>query len=124
MLGYPNFIQLGYDRLGRNCYGQKELAAFRDQIANDLVPIIAEVKEAQRKRIGVDRLYIYDDKFRFPDGNPAPEGTAEEILAAGRRMYEELSPETKEFVDLPLRQRAARRAVPRGQGPRRLLYDV
>ena len=99
MLGYPNFIQLGYDRLGRNCYGQKELAAFRDQIANDLVPIIAEVKEAQRKRIGVDRLYIYDDKFRFPDGNPAPEGTAEEILAAGRRMYEELSPETKEFID-------------------------
>lgn len=70
MLGYPNFIQLGYDRLGRNCYGQKELAAFRDQIANDLVPVIAEVKEAQRKRIGVDRLYIYDDKFRFPDGNP------------------------------------------------------
>lgn len=99
MLGYPNFIQLGYDRLGRNCYGQKELAAFRDQIANDLVPVIAEVKEAQRKRIGVDRLYIYDDKFRFPDGNPTPEGTAEEILAAGRRMYEELSPETKEFVD-------------------------
>ena len=99
MLGYPNFIQLGYDRLGRNCYGQKELAAFRDQIANDLVPIIAEVKEAQRKRIGVDRLYIYDDKFRFPDGNPTPEGTAEEILAAGRRMYEELSPETKEFID-------------------------
>lgn len=71
MLGYPNFIQLGYDRLGRNCYGQKELAAFRDQIANDLVPVIAEVKEAQRKRIGVDRLHIYDDKFRFPDGNPA-----------------------------------------------------
>ena len=99
MLGYPNFIQLGYDRLGRNCYGQKELAAFRDQIANDLVPVIAEVKEAQRKRIGVDRLYIYDDKFRFPDGNPTPEGTAEEILAAGRRMYEELSPETKEFID-------------------------
>lgn len=99
MLGYPNYIQLGYDRLGRNCYGQKELAAFRDQIANDLVPVIAEVKEAQRKRIGVDRLHIYDDKFRFPDGNPTPEGTAEEILAAGRRMYEELSPETKEFVD-------------------------
>ena len=83
-LGHENFIQLGYDRLGRNCYGQKELAAFRDQIANDLVPVIAEVKEAQRKRIGVDRLHIYDDKFRFPDGNPTPEGTAEEILAAGR----------------------------------------
>ncbi|MGM9599714.1 MAG: M3 family oligoendopeptidase [Faecousia sp.] len=99
LLGYDNYIQLGYDRLGRNCYGAKELAQFRDQIATDLVPIIAEVKEAQRKRIGVDRLYIYDDQFRFPDGNAKPEGTAEEILAAGKAMYQELSPETKVFIE-------------------------
>ena len=99
MLGYENYIQLGYDRLGRNCYGGKELAGFRDQIATDLVPIIAEVKEAQRKRIGVDHLCIYDDTFRFPDGNAAPEGTAEEILAAGKAMYQALSPETKEFIE-------------------------
>lgn len=46
MLGYDNYIQLGYDRLGRNCYGAKELNEFREQIAHDLVPIIAEVKEA------------------------------------------------------------------------------
>lgn len=99
MLGYDNYIQLGYDRLGRNCYGAKELQEFRDQIAMDLVPIIAEVKEAQRKRIGVDRLCIYDDKFRFPDGNAKPEGTAEEILTAGKAMYQDLSPETKEFIE-------------------------
>lgn len=99
MLGYDNYIQLGYDRLGRNCYGAKELQEFRDQIATDLVPIIAEVKEAQRKRIGVDRLCIYDDKFRFPDGNAKPEGTAEEILAAGKAMYQNLSPETREFIE-------------------------
>ena len=99
MLGYDNYIQLGYDRLGRNCYGAKELQEFRDQIATDLVPIIAEVKEAQRKRIGVDRLCIYDDKFRFSDGNAKPEGTAEEILAAGKAMYQNLSPETREFIE-------------------------
>ena len=99
MLGYENYIQLGYDRLGRNCYGARELASFRRQIAQDLVPVIAKVKEAQRKRIGVDRLCIYDDAFRFPDGNAKPEGTPEEILAAGKKMYEELSPETKVFID-------------------------
>lgn len=99
MLGYDNYIQLGYDRLGRNCYGAKELQEFRDQIATDLVPIIAEVKEAQRKRIGVDRLCIYDDKFRFSDGNAKPDGTAEEILAAGKAMYQDLSPETREFIE-------------------------
>lgn len=99
LLGYDNYIRLGYDRLGRNCYGGKELAQFREQIAKDLVPMIAEVKEAQRKRIGVDRLCIYDDQFRFPDGNAKPEGTAEEILAAGKAMYQELSPETKVFIE-------------------------
>ncbi len=99
LLGYDNYIQLGYDRLGRNCYGAKELSEFREQIARDLVPIIAEVKEAQRKRIGVDRLCIYDDKFRFADGNAKPEGTPEEILAAGKAMYQALSPETKEFIE-------------------------
>ncbi len=99
LVGYDNYIQLGYDRLSRNCYGGKELAFFRDQIARDLVPIIAEVKEAQRKRIGVDQMCIYDDKFRFPDGNADPEGTPDEILAAGKAMYQKLSPETKEFIE-------------------------
>lgn len=99
MLGYDNYLLLGYDRLGRNCYGGKELAEFREQIATELVPIIAEVKENQRKRIGVDRLCIYDDQFRFPDGNAAPEGTPEEILAAGKAMYQALSPETKTFIE-------------------------
>ena len=32
-------------------------------------------------------------------GNPKPTGTPEEILAAGQRMYSELSVETKEFFD-------------------------
>lgn len=99
LLGYENYIPLGYDRLGRNCYGAAELKSFREQIARDLVPIIALVKEAQRKRIGVDQLCIYDDAYRFPDGNAAPEGTPDEILAAGKAMYQELSPETKAFIE-------------------------
>ncbi len=96
-MGYENFLPLGYDRLGRNCYGPEEVAAFRAQIAGDLVPIVAGVKEAQRRRLGVEKLRYYDDLLLFPDGNADPQGTAEEILAAGRQMYQELSPETAEF---------------------------
>ena len=95
-LGHKNYIQLGY---GRNCYTPEDVAAFREQIARDMVPIVAERKQAQKERIGVDRICLYDDKFLFPDGNAKPEGTAEEILAAGKRMYHELSPETAEFID-------------------------
>ena len=100
LLGHDNYLALGYDRLGRNCYGPEQVAAFREQIARDLVPIAAKVKKAQEKRIGVDRLMFWDDTFLFPDGNAVPQGTADDILAAGREMYHRLSPETAEFIDL------------------------
>ena len=100
LLGYDNYLQLGYDRLGRNCYGPQQVAAFRDQIARDLVPIVAKVKEDQRKRLGLDRMYFYDDLMLFADGNAVPQGTADDILKAGLDMYHGLSAETKEFIDL------------------------
>ncbi len=98
-LGYKSFVELAYDRLGRNCYGTAEVASLREQIAKEIVPLVSEAKERQRRRIGVDKLYFYDDLFCFPDGNANPEGTAEEILAAGKEMYHKLSPETAEFID-------------------------
>lgn len=99
MLGHENYIQLGYDRLGRNCYGKEKVAAFREQIASDMVPIVARVKRDQAQRIGVDKLKFYDDVVMFPDGNARPTGSADDILAAGREMYHGLSPETAEFID-------------------------
>ena len=97
LLGHDNYLQLGYDRLGRNCYGPKDVEAFRDQIAQDMVPIVARVKADQAKRLGLGGLKLYDDPMLFPDGNAKPFGTPDEILAAGRAMYEALSPETAEF---------------------------
>lgn len=97
-MGLPNYIPLGYDRMGRNCYTAKDVAAFRDQIAEDMVPIVAKVKEAQRRRIGVEKLAFYDEPISFADGNAVPEGTPDKILAAGKKMYQELSPETAEFI--------------------------
>lgn len=98
-MGYENYIPLGYDRLGRNCWGPEECAAFRDQIAQDMVPIVARVKRDQEKRLGVEKLRLYDDALLFPDGNAKPQGSSEDILAAGREMYHALSGETREFID-------------------------
>jgi len=98
-MGYENYLPLGYDRLGRNCYGPEQVAAFREQIAQDMVPIVAQIKKDQEKRLGVEKLKFYDDVLLFPDGNADPQGTPEDILAAGLQMYRELSPETAEFAD-------------------------
>lgn len=98
-LGYESFVELAYDRLGRNCYDSAKVKAFREQIARDMVPVVAGIKETQKKRIGVDKLKFYDDIFMFPDGNAKPHGTSEDILAAGKEMYHGLSEETREFID-------------------------
>ena len=98
-LGFKNFVELGYIRRQRNCYGPEEVARFRRQVADDLVPIDVEIKENQAKRIGLSKLKMYDDLFVFPDGNATPQGTPDELLAAGKKMYEEMSPETAAFIN-------------------------
>ena len=98
-MGYENYLELGYYRMNRNCYGKKEVEAFRTQIKKFFVPFAQKLHDRRRKRLGLEKLSYIDEQVYFKDGNPAPTGTPEEILAAGQRMYGELSPETKEFYD-------------------------
>lgn len=98
-MGYENYVELGYYRMGRNCYGQKEVEAYREQVKKDFVPFAEELHERRRKRLGLEKLSYIDDAVYFKEGNPAPVGTPDEILVAGQKMYSELSPETKEFYD-------------------------
>lgn len=44
-------------------------------------------------------MKIYDDPFAFKEGNPKPDGSSEDILTAGKKMYEQMSPETGEFIN-------------------------
>lgn len=98
-LGYKNYVQLGYDRLGRNCYGPAEVKTYREQIVRDLVPIVRRIKEHQAKRLGLPGLKFYDDACLFPDGNPAPQGSRQTLTEQARKMYHEMSPVTGEFFD-------------------------
>ncbi len=99
IMGYDNYIPLGYLRMERLGYGQKEVENFRRQIVEDVVPLAAEAMARKLKRIKVEDAKFYDLTVEFLDGNPVPHGTPEEILAAGKRMYHELSPETAVFID-------------------------
>ncbi len=98
-MGYENYLELGYYRMNRNCYGQKEVEAFRSQVKEFFVPFAERLHDRRRARLGLDKLKFIDVSVYFKDGNPAPVGTPDEILAAGQKMYSELSPETKEFYD-------------------------
>ncbi len=99
-LGFENYVPLGFLRMGRNCYTPEDLERFRSQVARDLVPLVVKVKERQAKRLGIQDFKFYDDPLKFKGGSAKPQGTPEEIMAAGQKMYHELSPETGAFMDL------------------------
>ena len=101
-LGFENYIPLGYMNQGRTDYNEKDVAAFREQVREELVPFCAKLYEAQAKRIGVDKVKAYDEAYLFNDGNAVPVGDDDFLIEQAREMYHDMSKETGEFVDFML----------------------
>ncbi len=99
ILGFDFYGDVCYLDSGHFDYTKEDVAAFRKQVVETIVPAAAELFEEQRKRLGLDELYFYDEALVFADGNANPIGTKDELVAKAQKMYSELSPETKEFFD-------------------------
>jgi len=97
-LGFENYSELGYLRMGRNCYGKEDIAAFRENVKKYIVPMVAEEKEKIRQKFGWDVLRSYDNGV-YTENEPKPIGTPEEIFANGSKMYNEMSEETGKLFD-------------------------
>lgn len=98
-LGFENFIPVGYLQQGRTDYGQEEVAAFREQVRKELVPFCEKLYQAQAKRLGIEKVYAFDENMIFPDGNAVPAGDDDFMIRTAQGMYHEMSPETAEFID-------------------------
>ncbi|TGV24490.1 M3 family oligoendopeptidase, partial [Mesorhizobium sp. M00.F.Ca.ET.186.01.1.1] len=101
-LGFTNFVELAYARLNRTDYDAEMVANFRRQVEEQIVPVAARLVERQRERIGVDVMKYYDLAFDFATGNPTPKGSPDWIVENGKKMYEQLSPETDAFYNFML----------------------
>ncbi|MGM0397012.1 MAG: M3 family oligoendopeptidase [Bacillota bacterium] len=98
-LGYENFVQMGYDRMSRSDYDYTMVENFRNQVFEEVVPVVTELKDRQKKRLSLEELTYYDEPLQFLTGNASPKGNPEWILDQGISMYRELSKETGDFFD-------------------------
>lgn len=97
-LGFKDFTDLGYCRMKRNCYDKNDVEKFRSAVVKYLVPIVDSIHREQAKRLNVPYpLSFADNALMFRSGNPKPQGDPDEIIAAAKRFYDGLSPETSEF---------------------------
>lgn len=101
-MGFANFVPLGYMQQGRLDYGEKEVAAFREQVRRVIVPFCEKLYRAQAKRIGVDKIRCYDEEYLFADGNAVPVGNRAYLVEQAKLMYHQMGPETGEFIDFML----------------------
>lgn len=73
---------------------------FRAAVQKYVVPLADQVYREQAKRLEVPYpLTFANAALSFRSGNAKPQGTPEEILAHGQKMYHEMSPLTAEFID-------------------------
>jgi len=98
-LGYDNYVQMSYDGLLRTEYGPEEVKTYREAILKHIVPLVVKLRKRQANRLGIDELKYYDEAIEFTTGNATPKGSPEWIIDNGKKMYTELSTETKDFFD-------------------------
>lgn len=101
-LGFNNFIELGYARMGRTDYDSVSVSNYRKQICEDLVPLVTELSLAKAKRIGVNDPWSYDFNLSFLSGNPTPKGDRRWLVDHAKTMYNQMSKETDIFFNYML----------------------
>lgn len=98
-LGFKSYTELAYRNMGRLDYTPEHVEKFREQVRAVITPAVARMREAQAKRLGLDRVKYYDEGLVFADGNANPVGGKDYMVNAASEMYGALSAETKEFFD-------------------------
>ena len=104
-MGYRNFVELGYYRMGRLCYDEEKVRVFRENILRDVVPAVSALRTENAERLGISDYHLYDDGIIIPGGDPKPCGK-DGIFRAARDMYHAMGEETAAFIDMMLENEA------------------
>ncbi|MCQ2814944.1 MAG: M3 family oligoendopeptidase [Bacilli bacterium] len=96
-LGFKNFVELGYLRLGRTDYNANMVKKYRNRITENVVPVAQKLYKKQMKELGIKNPQYYDYNLKFADGNAVPAGDAKYLVNAAKNMYNKLSKESGEY---------------------------
>ena len=99
ILGFQNYVELGYLNMSRSEYGPKEIKKYRELIVKYIVPLVKKINNKRKEILEIDKMRIYDTLY-FKNGNPKPKGGVEFQVNQAKKMYSELSSETNEFFDI------------------------
>ncbi len=99
-LGLESFTPLAYRRMSRVDYGPADVAAYRDEVAAHVVPLVGRLMESRRREHGWDKLRFWDEALVDPAGNPKPAGDHDALLAQAQTMFDRLDQRLGRFFRL------------------------
>lgn len=98
--GYENYVELSYKRLGRIGYGPADVAGFRDEIRDEIVPLAASFAADQAAALDLDCLMPWDEEaFGLLPPIETPRD-ADDAMERLRSLLRSLDPHVGEFASL------------------------
>ncbi len=99
-LGYDNYIGLGYKLMQRVDYTQADVARYREEVVNRVVPLARKIIAQKAKKLNLDRVYFWDESIGDLLGNPAPQGEYNLVLSQAQTMFDRMHPEFGDFFKM------------------------
>ena len=98
-MGYKNYVELGYYRMGRTSYDREMVEHFRANVKEALVPVVNALKENIKEEMGLDVFRFSDNDVYTKEGNPPFTLTIPEAFKAASGMYHDMDAEIGTFFD-------------------------
>ncbi len=99
-LGLKDYIELGYLRMHRVDYNQADVDKLRKQVRAEVVPLCTELIKRQAAALGVSKIMHWDEGIHGRDGNPAPKGDHDWMVARATEMFDDMGHGLGEFFRL------------------------
>ena len=93
--GYKSYIDIAFKEMNRTDYNQTDIRKFRGYIYKYIVPLISELQEVQKKRLNIDSIEYYDEKYNFSSNNMFLIGDKDNFNELLEYIFTNLSQETK-----------------------------
>lgn len=97
-MGYKNFVEMGYYRMGRTDYTPEMIKKFRENVKKYIVPCVSELKKSIADELGIDKIMFYDNSVYFKGSIPKPDSDAQKIFEKAQEMYNDMNPEIGKFM--------------------------
>lgn len=99
-LGHGSYVDLGYVNMRRTDYGPREVAAFRKQVRQTVVPLASRIRRRHAEALGVSDPAFHDHGVRDLLGVPRPKGGHDWMLDRAAELFARLGTDFSELFSV------------------------